>query len=126
MELKGKLAIITGGNRGIGRGIAEALAQVGSNIAVVYRKNVEAFEDLKSYLEPSGIQLTGNQVDIVDFADVEKTFSLSENPYVSRVRLGAHEEFIRFVLDVETSYVPQYRLEKLHDDLRIIVGKSAI
>ena len=74
MELEGKLAIITGGNRGIGRGIAEALAQEGSNLAVVYRKNVEAFEDLKSSLKPSGIHLTGHQIDIVDFCDVRKTF----------------------------------------------------
>jgi 3-oxoacyl-[acyl-carrier protein] reductase len=74
MELKGKLAIITGGNRGIGRGIAEALAQEGANLAIVYRKNVEAFEDLKSSLEPSGIQLKGHQINIVNFDDVKKAF----------------------------------------------------
>ena len=74
MELEGKLAIITVGNHGIGRGIAEALAQMGSNLDFAYRKNVEAFEDLKSYLEPSGIQLTGHQIDIVDFADFQKAF----------------------------------------------------
>jgi 3-oxoacyl-[acyl-carrier protein] reductase len=75
MELKGKLAIITGGNRGIGRGIAEALAKEGSNLAIVYRKNVEAFEDLKSSLEPSGIQLKGHQIDIVNSDDVKKAFN---------------------------------------------------
>jgi 3-oxoacyl-[acyl-carrier protein] reductase len=72
MELKGKSAIITGGNRGIGRGIAEALAKEGSNLAIIYRRNVEAYEDLKSSLKDSGIQLKGYQINIVNFDDVKK------------------------------------------------------
>ena len=75
MELKGKLAIITGGNRGIGRGIAEALAMEGSNLAIIYRKNVAAFENLKSLLESSDTQLKGYQLNIVDFGDVKKAFN---------------------------------------------------
>lgn len=53
MNLKDKVALITGGSRGIGRGIALELARNGVNIAISYVNNVEkameAVEKIKSY-----------------------------------------------------------------------------
>jgi 3-oxoacyl-[acyl-carrier protein] reductase len=74
MELKGKLSIVTGGSRGIGRGISEALAELGSDLAIVYRKNKDGFENLKSSIEPYGIKIEGYQLDITDFNKVCETF----------------------------------------------------
>ena len=45
MILEGKSAIITGGVRGIGRGIAEAFCKEGANVVLVYRSNDEAAEE---------------------------------------------------------------------------------
>ena len=44
MQLKGRKAFITGGDRGIGKGIALALAREGADIGLSYRKNREAAE----------------------------------------------------------------------------------
>jgi 3-oxoacyl-[acyl-carrier protein] reductase len=73
-RIKGRLAIITGGSRGIGRGISEALARGGADLAVVYRRDKDAFDDLKSSLESSGVQIEGYQLDIAEYERVSKTF----------------------------------------------------
>ena len=42
MEFSGKNALITGGSRGIGRAVAEAFAQNGARVAIVYKSNEKA------------------------------------------------------------------------------------
>jgi len=74
IELRGKLSIVTGGSRGLGRGISEALAEFGSDLAVVYRKNKDEFENLKSSLEPYGMRIEGYRLDVTDFNKVCETF----------------------------------------------------
>ena len=42
MELEGRVALVTGGGRGIGRGIARALAEAGADVAIGYRRDEDS------------------------------------------------------------------------------------
>lgn len=54
MQLTGKTAIVTGGSRGIGRAIAEQLAQAGANVAIIYAGRMEAAEETLRLVQAAG------------------------------------------------------------------------
>ena len=53
-ELNGRVAIVTGGGRGIGRGISELLAAQGATVAVNYRNDADAAADTVAAIEAAG------------------------------------------------------------------------
>jgi 3-oxoacyl-[acyl-carrier protein] reductase len=53
-DLTGKTALITGGSRGLGRAIAEALAGQGADVAINYRGNAEAADEVASQITGLG------------------------------------------------------------------------
>ena len=53
-DLTGKTALVTGGSRGLGRAIALALAGQGADVAVNYRGNAEAAEDVAQQITSGG------------------------------------------------------------------------
>lgn len=58
---KRKVAMVTGGTRGIGSGIAEMFAEEGYNLILGFRDNVDAAEKFKKHiLEKYGSKNTGN------------------------------------------------------------------
>ena len=56
MTLNGKVAIVTGGNTGIGKSIVLALAQAGANVVIDYVANPKATEDLEKQVAALGEQ----------------------------------------------------------------------
>lgn len=65
--LEGKTAIITGGSRGIGKGIVEIFAKHGANIAFTYSSSAEAAEELASRTSKEGIKVKAYQSDASSF-----------------------------------------------------------
>ncbi len=63
-SLHGKVAIVTGGNGGIGKSIARGLASVGANIVIAARNEVKTTEAVREIYEEFGIQVIGVRVDL--------------------------------------------------------------
>ena len=61
-----KVAMVTGGTRGIGRAITLALAENGVHVAAGYRSNAEAAEETREMVTAAGGSLSLHQVDIGD------------------------------------------------------------
>ncbi len=71
MRLKDKIAIVTGGSRGIGKGIAQAFAAEGAKVAVVYRGSKESAEALVQEISTAGGAARAHQCDVTKLEAVE-------------------------------------------------------
>ena len=74
IDFKGQTVIVTGGNRGIGWAISEALADAGASVAIVYRGSKDAPEKAKGLAEKYKVNVEAFQCDVSDEASVEKVF----------------------------------------------------
>jgi 3-oxoacyl-[acyl-carrier protein] reductase len=76
-KLEGKIALITGGSRGIGAAIAKRLAADGANVAITYTKGADAAASVAKEIERAGGKAIAIQADAADAdaskAAVEKT-----------------------------------------------------
>ena len=72
MSLKGKSAIVTGGNTGIGKAIVLALAEEGANVCIDYVAMPEAAEELERKVAGLGDQAIGVEADVSKVADLQR------------------------------------------------------
>lgn len=66
MTLKDQVALVTGGSRGIGRAIVQALVREGAKVAFVYKGSREAAEELQKELSAAGGTVKALQGDVAD------------------------------------------------------------
>lgn len=70
-SLAGKVSVVTGAKQGIGRALAVALAEAGSDVAVLVR-DAAAVPDLIAELEALGVRATAVSADVTDADQVER------------------------------------------------------
>lgn len=70
--LEGKIAIITGATRGIGRGVALAFAQQGASVAFTYSSSAQAAVELEQELAALGVKAKGYQSNAAEYAAAEQ------------------------------------------------------
>lgn len=70
--LNGKVAVVTGGTRGIGRATVKELVNLGADVAVIYSSNTEAAENLKNEMAGTGSKIEAYRLDVSDFEAVKK------------------------------------------------------
>jgi len=73
--LEGKVALVTGASRGIGRAIAKKLASHGASVAFTYLSSVEQGNALEAELTAEGVKVKGYRSDASQYAEAEALIS---------------------------------------------------
>ncbi len=71
MEFDGKVAIVTGASRGIGRTIAQELGAGGASVVVNYNRSAEAAEEVVAAIEANGGAAVAHQADVGDYEQAQ-------------------------------------------------------
>ena len=79
-RLDGKTAIVTGGGRGLGQYMAEALSDAGASVVLCSRK-LEALEGVRQEIEGRGGKAHAVACDVADPADVERVVAEAEDRF---------------------------------------------
>lgn len=73
MSLSGKIALVTGASRGIGRAVALRLAADGANVAVIYAGNTDKAEAVCAEIRAMGVEAKAYRCDVASSEAVKET-----------------------------------------------------
>src|SRR5580704_6581935 len=82
MQLLGKVALVTGGSQGIGRGVAVRLARDSADIVVAYRSHPEEAKETSAEIETYGRRVVAFKADLSNRTEIDRlvsaAFAISE------------------------------------------------
>jgi len=81
MGLKNKVALVTGGNSGIGKAIVLELARQGANITIDFVSHPDATDELEKQITALGDQSIGVEADVSQVADLERLVAATVNAF---------------------------------------------
>ena len=70
-SLIGRVALVTGGSRGIGRAIALELARAGASVVITYRSDTGGAEQSIKQIEEAGGRVSAVRCDVADLSAIE-------------------------------------------------------
>jgi 3-oxoacyl-(acyl-carrier-protein) reductase len=71
-QLEGKISLVTGGSRGIGRAVVLALADAGADVAFTYQNSKDQSEVLAKAVEQKGVRCKAYQADVASAEEMQK------------------------------------------------------
>ncbi len=81
MRLEGKIAVVTGASRGIGRGIALRLAREGASVVVNYRTSKDEAEEVVREITEAGGEAIAVQADVGDFRQAQELIKTARSRF---------------------------------------------
>jgi 3-oxoacyl-[acyl-carrier protein] reductase len=84
-DLKGKVAIVTGASRGIGRAVAVKLGSLGAKVVVNYNSNASAADEVVAEIKTSGGEAIAAQGDVSSFDEAQKVVKAAIDAFGGRV-----------------------------------------
>ena len=76
-----RVAVVTGGSRGIGREVAERLAADGQSVVVVYGRDADAARDVVDQITSAGGRAVSAQADVADESAMAEVFATAEREF---------------------------------------------
>lgn len=114
-RLDGQVAVVTGGGRGIGRGIALALADCGADVVVVARRQAD-LDDVAAEISGRGVRGLGLSADVMDFTAIPKVL---DEVITTFGRLDIMVNNAGGNLDRKMHALPEIGLEKFDEQLTL-------
>jgi enoyl-[acyl-carrier protein] reductase III len=117
-----KLALVTGGSRGIGRATALRLARDGFDVAIIYRQDTDAAGAVREEIEQLGRRCLTLQADLGDAAQVDTALGrlLAETDRVDAFVANAAATAFKPLLDVRAHHVDKTFAITIQSFLQII------
>lgn len=81
LGLRGRVAIVTGGSRGIGRAVVELFAELGAHVVVNYSKDPEAAEATVNAAREKGVEATSFEADVADVMEAQKLIDFTKDKF---------------------------------------------